>query len=186
MTKNYLLNIAISGCKILKIVFIVFFVSLSFLFVHFQIDKGFYKTINIDLKNSGFQYRKIESWDNTKTQETYTLENVTTVSLVILYLQYSFVLFVLFLIVSEFQKIIQSVKKLNTFQNENIKSFRKIGNYLIIYLFISSFHFFLFEKSAITGISISFSVLGFIIFSFIMAEIFREGMNLKNENHLTI
>ena len=97
-----------------------------------------------------------------------------------------FVLILMFLCVWEFQKVIKSVKDIKTFGKNNVQSFRRIGRLLIGYAILTSYTSFRFEDGGFKGVSIPFTVMFLILFAFIMAEIFKEGVMLKEENELTI
>ena len=93
----------------------------------------------------------------------------------------------------EFQNIIQSVKRLGSFHLNNIISFRRIGKYSILYFILTLFYFGLtfnnslyFGQGGFSQTSISFTPLLFALISFILAEIFKEGNKLQQENELTV
>ena len=80
----------------------------------------------------------------------------------------------------------ESVKSLKTFQTNNVISFRKIGKYIFIIFLLTSYTSIQFENGGQSQIQFSFTPLLFMLFAFIMAEIFKEGNKLKVENDLTI
>ncbi|MEL0651649.1 DUF2975 domain-containing protein [Algibacter sp. TI.3.09] len=189
MTKNRLLNISIVLCKFIKLGYIVFFIGLTFVFVHVQMDRDYYKdkevTINSDSKDFFISSRSILKSEITNTN-IYTLDNIKTFSLYLGYFQLSGILLVLFLSIKEFQKILKSVKKVKSFEEDNIKSFRRIGKFIFIYTLLTSFQVMNFNKGYFHGFGISLTPLFLILFAFIMGEIFKEGYALKQENDLTI
>ncbi|WP_047417054.1 DUF2975 domain-containing protein [Cellulophaga sp. Hel_I_12] len=190
MTKNKLLNIVIIICKLLQFIYIVTVVALTAFFLHFQIDKTFYSDVNINFNTTEFQYTTLSTWTidslENSDENQYSLDKISTFSLYLIYLQYIGVLIILFLIAKEFRKVIQSVKNLNTFRDDNIKSFRKIGRYIFLYFLLTSFYFIHFETASFGGFKVSFTPLALMGFAFLMAEIFKEGNSLMLENDLTI
>lgn len=196
MTKNNLLNIAIILSKLAQLGYIITFLVLTFIFIHFQIDNSSYKdtylkekiindksSFNLNLhKESKFTLTKKTLTDN----EVFSLKKIEPISLYIQYLKYTLIIFLSFFSFKEFEKIIKSVKKLQTFRKDNVKSFRKIGKYVALIFILTSYTYISFKNGYLSNINISFSFLGFIILPFIMAEIFKEGKKLQEENDLTI
>jgi len=194
MTKNTLLNIAIVICKFLRLFYITIFIILSGLFVHYQISPSTYKNIDVkaNLNNiegfvTTFKSDKIHVDGKVpEDSEVFTLNQVKYSSLYLNFVKLSIVIFLSFLCIKEFQKIIESVKEIKTFQNRNIASFRKIGKYLLVIFVLISYTSITFEKGGFSGVSISFNLLFLALLAFIMAEIFKEGNNLSEESKLTI
>ena len=189
MKKNKLLNIAVIVCKSIRIFIIIAFIGLTTIFIHLQISPESYKKGNIEFKVSGLQISKSNRWKISNSgddKEVYALNKITKTSLFINYLKFSAVLFFMFLLITEFQKIMQSVKNLNTFQKNNVRSFRKIGKYLFIIFLLSSYFKLRFQQGGMTNFSLNFTPLMFMLIAFILAEIFKEGNLLQQENDLTI
>lgn len=184
MTKNNLLNLALIICKVLQSVYILGFILLTILFIHVQIDGEFYKDkiISIEKKHIGYNTSvSAESQD-----EGVTLDEMSTASLYVNYLKYSALLLLFFMAIKEFQNVIKSVQNRATFQNENFKSFRRIGQYTFIYFLVDSFYTYEFNTIGHRGFTISFTPLILMLVAFIMAEIFKEGSLLLEDKELTI
>jgi len=193
MRKNKLLNIAIVVCKCVKVFYIFLFIGLTSLFIHSQISPESYEEITYDSKNFKFHFNypdstKNKNIDETKIENTdvFSFIEITKTSLFLNYLQFSAILIFIFLSVKEFQKIMESVKKLKTFQNNNVTSFRKIGKYIFIIFLLTSFTYTQFNETGNFSFQTEFAPLILMLISFIMAEIFKEGNLLQKENDLTI
>jgi hypothetical protein len=188
MTRNSLLNAAITLSKVAKTFFILLIIGFTAIFIHLQLDRNFYNSKKINLKiEDGYSYSmKWKSDTNADYNEIFTIEKLKTGSLYITYLKFLGVLVLMFFCIWEFQKVMQSVKDIKTFGKNNVQSFRRIGLLLIGYAILTSYTSFRFENGGFKGVSISFTVMFLILFAFIMAEIFKEGVLLKEENDLTI
>ena len=92
----------------------------------------------------------------------------------------------MFLSVKEFQKVLQSVMSIQTFQIINVQSFRRIGIYILVIFLLTSYDYIVFQQGGFSRVHFSFTLLPLMILAFIMAEIFKEGNLLKTENELTI
>jgi len=92
----------------------------------------------------------------------------------------------MFLITREFQNIVGSVKHFNTFKKDNVISFSRIGKYLLLFFLLTSYSVIEFQEGKNTETHISFIPLFFALLAFIMAEIFKEGNILMEENELTV
>lgn len=194
MTKNRLLNVVVFLCRFYKILCVLLFLAMSTLLIHIQLDRDSYKAIdfqiNID-ENPGLGITTKKKWrlDGQVAPEddkVFTLEKLTTGSLFILYIKYSIILVLIFLSVKEFQLVVESVKKIETFKIGNVRSFMRLGNYFFVLFLLFSVSVFGFEQGQISIISISFLPLVLMLLAFVMAEIFKEGNQLSEDNELTI
>lgn len=93
---------------------------------------------------------------------------------------------VVFLIFSELIKVVQSIKSLQTFTANNIRAFKNIGIYLLIIFVLNIFALSPGEEAYRFSLSIKFYPLIGSLFAFVMAEIFKEGNRLREENELTV
>ena len=199
MTKNRLLNLAISICKFTKLIYILSFIATTVIFIHIQIDRGAYNDIKINHTGStpttfsiGSNKSYSDKWKD-PYNEVYVLEKLTTTTIYLIYFKFTCIFIFLFLSIKEFQNIIQSVKRLDTFRLNNIISFRRIGKYSILYFILTLLYFILsfnntlyFGQGGFSQTSISFTPLLFALISFILAEIFKEGNKLQQEYELTV
>jgi hypothetical protein len=78
------------------------------------------------------------------------------------------------------------VRVIQTFRKANVKSFRKIGKYFLLIFILTSFSIVIFEQGMFYGFSLSFTPLVLMFVAYILAEIFKEGNDLSEENQLTI
>ena len=208
MKKNTLLSIAIVICKFIRVLYVLIFLIFTGFFVHLQISPSYYDQVdfNSELNYKGFYlkgYKKandgiftISRYEKSKytigdnkvleDSEVYTLSKLNTFSLYCNFIKFSAVLFLSFLCFSEFQKVIESVKELKTFQETNVLSFRKIGKYVLIIFIITCYSALTFQNGRISGFYFTPNLLILSLLAYIMAEIFKEGNNLEEENKLTV
>lgn len=185
MKKNNLLNIALIICKFLQAVYILFFILLSFLFVHVQIDKTYYNDKVLTVEHSSISYSSSDNM-NDELNRDMTFTQMTKISLYTTYFRFIVLLTLLYLATRSFIKIIKSVQNLKTFRNDNVRSFRRIGKYVFIYFLVSSFYYYGFNNISKSGFYISFTPLIICLMAFILAEIFKEGNLLLEDKELTI
>ena len=189
MTKNTLLNIAIILSEIIKIGFVFILITLTAFFVHLQIDKDYYNGKELQFNTKEYHYSISKKWkvDNSMDdKDVYTINNLNTGSLYLNYLKYAMALILAFISVREFQKVIKSVKHVETFGVKNVKSFKRIGVCLLVYSIIMSYSSMRFKLGGFSGFGLNVNLLILVLVAFIMAEIFKEGNSLKQENDLTI
>lgn len=185
MNKNNLLSAASILCKILQVTYILFFVLLTVLFIDIQVDKGFYQDKVVQIDKANITYNSTNKLD-VNDSANLTLDQMTTTSLYLTYARYSGLLIFLFLSIREFNKAIKSVQNLKTFKNDNVKSFRRIGQYVIFYFLLSSVYSYQFKEVGFSGFEVSFTPLIIALLAYIMAEIFKEGQLLLEDKELTI
>ena len=191
--KNQLLKFTVIICNLLKIVYVVSALAITFFFIHLQINKEFYTDKNIQInfkqKHGEFNISWDDKWGDSiskNDKEVFTLKNLTPFSLYFNYIKTILILGLLFIMTLEFKKILNSVNSLKTFEKDNIISFRKIGKYLLIYFIVTSYYVFRFKEGSTSSLDINLTPLLLIFLCFILSEIFKEGNSLKQENELTI
>jgi len=186
MKKNKLLSIAIIICKSSKIIYILSLIVFTCFFAHLQIDRDYYKDANIKVNSSDIDVKFSDKWEENSNENVFALNKMTTTAIYSIYFKYSLVIIMMLLITNEFQKIIESVQTLKTFKRNNVISFKKIGIYAFIYFLLTCYTIIDYHEGSKGQLQISFIPLIFMLFAFIMAEIFKEGNVLMEENDLTV
>ncbi|WP_282030338.1 DUF2975 domain-containing protein [Winogradskyella eximia] len=195
MTKSTLLNTAIWVTRLLKIILVIAAIGITSLFVYSQIDKDTFADEEIVLKTNpsylGVSTIISDVWkgdtkDAKYDSKPYTFGKLKTVSLYINYFKVIIVAVLMFLILRTFETIMLSVKTLHTFSSRNAKLFRKIGIYIIVVTILISYTVLRFESGSQIIAHLSLTPVIYMLLAFVMAEIFKEGENLRAENDLTI
>lgn len=189
MNKNSLLSLANFFCNFLKLLigFLIFAIIIAF--VHFQFDRDFYNEWSIEKpeNDSVIQFEK-EAFlgQNAKDFEKLRVTEWKTVSLYFTFLKFTATLILVFLAIHQFSKVLRSVRELETFKAINVSAFRKIGYCCLGIAALSFFNYWNFENYTKSSISVSLNVILIALIAFILAEIFKEGNNLMEENRLTV
>lgn len=193
MKKNTLLNIAIVICKFLRLFYFIIFLILTGLFIHFQVSPSSYENVDFKTKlnDNGIimgstSYKIHVDGKSPDDSDVFVLNKLKLSSLYFNYLKFNAFLLLIYLCVKEFQKVIDSVKKIKTFQKVNVSSFKKIGKYLLIISVLMGYSSFTFQGGGKSGFHIYFTPLVLSLLAYIMAEIFKEGNNLLEEYKLTV
>tara|TARA_R110001583_G_scaffold194653_2_gene366115 strand:- start:293 stop:880 length:588 start_codon:yes stop_codon:yes gene_type:complete len=195
MTKSTLLNTAIWVTRLLKIILVIAAIGITSLFVYSQIDKDTFADEEIVLKTNpsylGVSTIISDVWkgdtkDAKYDSKPYAFGKLKTVSLYINYFKVIIVAVLMFLILRTFETIMLSVKTLHTFSSRNAKLFRKIGIYIIVVTILISYTVLRFESGSQIIAHLSLTPVIYMLLAFVMAEIFKEGENLRAENDLTI
>ena len=118
--------------------------------------------------------------------EIFAFSKLKLFSLYFNYIKISIILLFIFLYVKEFQNIIESVKEIRTFQEENVLSFKKIGKYLLIITILMSYSSYAFQGGVKNAFYVSSTPLILSLLAYVMSEIFKEGNKLLEENKLTV
>jgi len=202
MKKNSLLNIALFLCNIAQIVCIINFVVLTGATIYTKTIPDHSSLTNVTKlppysqkkqHNSSWGMYSISKKFHTKSQgnmptdaEAYHPNKSTYFSLFLNILQQSVLIGLIYLSISSFKKIINSVKNISTFQQKNISSLRTIGKYTILYVIISSYTYFGYEQANQYFFHPNTSPLVIALFAYILAEVFKEGNRMAEENKLTV
>lgn len=189
MNRNSLLNIANFICQLFKFSIGILIIIITTIFIHFQFDRDSYNEWKLEKPTNDSMIR-IETESNVgqkpTNEEKLKLSDWNTESLYFNYLKFSAILILLYLSINQFRRVLKSVRKLETFHQTNVRAFKKIGSYCLIISGLSIFNYWEFNDYAKSSISISFNILFIALIAFILAEIFKEGNNLMEENQLTI
>ena len=189
MNRNSLLNIANFFCQLFKFSIAVSIIIITTVFIHFQFDRGSYNEWKLEKPTyDSMIHIETESYVGQKPirEEKLKLSDWNTESLYFNYLKFTAILILLYLSINQFRTVLKSVRKLETFHQTNVTAFKKIGNYCLLIGGLSVFNYWKFSNHAISSFSIPFIILFVALISFILAEIFKEGNNLVEENQLTI
>lgn len=189
MNKNSLLKTAVFLCKFGKLFLSLIFIAITFLFINFQIDRTAYEDWNIKNPNKSSELQFIRGNSSTyesNSDKIYPLENWSTTSLYFTYLKTAGIIVLIILSIHQFEKVINSVKNLHTFQNLNVYSLRKIGLYCILIFGLNIFSYWDLGTNMAQTISFNTTPLFIALIAFILAEVFKEGNNFMEENQLTV
>ena len=188
MNKNSLLNIDNFSCQLFKTFIGISIIILTIIFIHFQLDRNTYKEWNFEKpKNDSTILIITESFVGEKpNEEKVNLIDWNIESLYFNYLKFTAILILLFLSINQFITVLKSVRELETFHQTNVEAFKKIGKYFIIIGALSIFDYWEFNNYAVSSFSISLNIFFIALIAFILAEVFKEGNNLLEENQLTI
>ena len=191
MKKNLLLTIAAVISKLFCFISVLAFLILTVFLIHWHFNPDYYADFNLvksELHPNSFGFSKKITWNiQDQIDETpFALNKVKPLSFYFNSIQLSLLNLLIFLIFKEFLQVITSVKMVQTFRAINVESFRRIGKYLFIFFVLSAFAIINVQNGDFYGLSIKLTPLLLMILAFILAEIFKEGNNLAEENNLTI
>ncbi len=190
MNKNKLLDIMVLTSYFFQIVIVLIMVILTIGLVYWHIDREVYSYIPIQILggNASLQFASVTSTavGTSITKSVATLNNISVSSLYILYLQLMAVGTLVLLALREFTQVIRSVRKIQTFVYQNIRSFKKIGLYLFIVFLLSGVQYSSFKESGLFGLYVHWTPLLLSLLSYTLSEVFREGNALLEENKGTI
>ncbi len=186
MTRNTLLRITIILCKVFRVLSVLFFFAIITVTIWIQIAPSDFETIKIKKQRLIYMDNNyiIES-DN--IQETaYYLSEIKTTSLYFNCIKSLIMIFLIYLCITELQKVIYSLRDIQTFQKRNVLSFRKIGKYLLVVFIFSIIDFWIFSNGGFFSLTINLTFLILSLTTFVLAEIFKEGNKLYEEHQLTV
>jgi len=192
MNRNKSLQIALVIGKVLSVLLLLTIVLLTVILIHWHIDRAFYAEIPIGVVN----FYTYISFTVTKTSVLTSgsgdtpvlpmLNNIGRLSLYLIYSQFVANLLLALLSIREFIKVIESVKKVQTFISRNTHSFKKISYRLFLIFLLSSFQIISYDRTIFYGFYLHVEPLLLALLSYSMSEIFKEGNILLEENNATI
>ncbi len=120
------------------------------------------------------------------SQKTIKLNEVIPVYVYLIYGQITAFFFLVGLALKESIKIAGSALEHQSFQPGNITSFTRIGRYCQLIFLVLCFSIVRTESNYFISVNLYFAPLAFMLVAFILAEIFREGNQLSEQDQLTI
>ncbi len=193
MKRNKLLNVALVVTKAIQALIILVLVILVIAFVHIHFSKDDYKGVQISIQNGNLSMYESKG-DNIETAPapSYTsdkkvyLKDLNLFSFYFTFLQIVFSMALCFLIAQQVIRILKSVQEFQPFAEGNIKAFKRIGYYCLSIAIVNCFRFLITQNSSSITFSIDYFLLIFMLVVFVLAEIFREGLKLYEQDKLTI
>ena len=187
MKKNTLLRMATALLRLSKFVLLLSAVAITIFFIHLQIDREFYADWYTDrpIANESITFKKVNGEVADDPAKLY-VKNWNKASLYFTYFKFISIIGITFYAISEFLKVIISVRVRKTFGRSNVVSFRRIGIYCLVLSLISGVSDWDFGKYHTSTLSLDFNMLIVALLAFILAEIFKEGNQLMEENKLTV
>ncbi|GGK74725.1 DUF2975 domain-containing protein [Rufibacter glacialis] len=204
MKNNSLLTVATALGTFFAILLALGLAVLTFVFVHWHITPEVYKKVKVDMQtqelvfiNSKGETVKIRQGGEEEVvastesagageagqkQRYIPLPQVDRSTLYSLYLHTAGILLLLFFITKEVLKVIKSVQELTTFRRNNVQSFRKIGFMCLgisLLQWVTSFFMEGYSRDRMTPMLCMLA-------AFILAEVFKEGNRLLEQDQLTI
>lgn len=193
MKGNRLLYVSLLVSKAIRALIFLGLAVVAIMFIHWHIDKNYYKSVQVSVRNGGVNISegKTETAETMPEQpnnsgKTVYLNDLTPFSGYLIFFQICVTLILSYFITQEVIRILKSVQGLQPFNIANIKSFRRIGYLCLFITLLNSLHFLITNQTSFISFSINFTLLIFMLVTFILAEIFKEGQKLYEQDKLTI
>lgn len=208
MKKSFILHCAAIACKLACVLLVFTLLWITGIMIYGKLDsrvnvqthKGsapssragsvFYLTF-LDTKgysDASFHIARRSSWTTADrpNEDPFAFRNISSISLMLNYLQVVTLVFCGFHVLKTFLVVINSVKLSQSFKRDNTVAFRKMGKFLFIIFLLTSYKIILAERGQFYGFYLNITPLGLSLIAFVIAEIFKEGNKLSEENTLTI
>jgi hypothetical protein len=192
MKRNRLLRVALALGKASRILILFGIAVVIFLFIHWKLDPDFYRTVQFTIHDGGITFtERISAGEaghlpGSHREKWFYLNSLTPLSVTYTFVQILLSLVLGYLMVQSMIRILKSTQALQPFHEANINAFRKLGYFCLALLVLNSFRFLATDQASSIRFHINFTLLVFMLASFILAEIFREGQKLYEQEKLTI
>ncbi|WP_375436567.1 DUF2975 domain-containing protein [uncultured Hymenobacter sp.] len=205
MKKNPLLYLALVSSRIgggLLCLALLFVIGC---FVHWHLDPAYYKSVQISVEGGSISLyegetlhsksvsgRDIVSSGNKAALSTascgkrFYVNELASVSVYTSFLQVVLSIILSGLMIREIIKILKSVREERIFTASNVNSFRLLGWLCLAMSALNSIRIMATAQNSTVSFNPGFSLLLFMVAAFIMAEIFKEGYRLSEQDRLTI
>ena len=185
MKRNKIIVFALIVSKALLFFMGLIIIVLLLTAIHWHINKEFYT--NIYLTN-GFQ-AGLDSF-NLKISKSelsnISLADLSHLSLYWILLRSLVIMIISMYILTRYIHVLNSIKSLQTFYNNNVKAFRQVATMSIILALISFFNFGPIEDNTTWNYTIPFGLIFFTAFNLALSEVFKEGQGLLQDSQAII
>ena len=186
MERNTILQLSTAVLKIFRFFMLASFLGLLAMLILYFTKPGLLDAVQIDFGQNQVGI-SLTSDETSPLAKKHALPQLTVAALLFNWLKFCAMLVLLTLLFQRALRIIQSLQNWKTFSQMNVHHFRSIGYYLLILAALASVNFLQFANSAGT---LSFSLpLGWFaaaLSAFVLAEIFKEGQQLAEEQKFTV
>lgn len=189
MIQNRVIRYALWTSKIIKGACLILGVAFLVLVAHWHISPLSYDSVEVSeafRPGYGVNGFRLKLGDKIIPDTGTKLSKLP--SLMIYWLLLRAVIFVglTWLMIGVAQKILKSISSFETFHQNNVVQFRVLARYGLIAFIFSCFNFSYLNESLDVYFQITWSPLLLMISSYVLAEVFREGNRLREEQKLII
>ncbi len=177
MERNTLLKISLVLGRIAQIMLIVVAVGLIIIFGIWLFKEEVLSNFYFVVTGHGFQIT-----NNPGDSSAIALSDTGTSVIIFNLIKGLMVLCILYFIIHQGISVIKSIRRLSTFRSDNVLAFRRMGGLFLLWFLIDIIS----VSQDAMNIKIEPNHLIGSLICFILAEIFREGNRLMEENNLTI
>jgi len=200
MKRNKLLYLTLLLSRAIRVILMAGLVLLVIVFIHWHLNPDHYKSVQLTVDNGSISFfegkteaaKPVPSLTNDPflpggvSGKRAFLNDLKPFSIYFTFFQLVLSLILSYYIFREVITILKSVQVFQPFIAANISSFQRIGYLCLSILALNSFHFLHTNQTSFISFSINYSLLIVVLITFILAEIFKEGQNLYEQDKLTI
>jgi hypothetical protein len=188
MKRNKLLSFSLYFFRFVQICLIFFLFFSLFLMFIYQVFPEKLSSVRFTPIDGAIEMVNIKaiSVDGASFNNSIAIGEIQPIFIYLIYLQIVTVFILSWLAIREVRNVIRSLQQLQTFQDNNVKAFRKIGMYFLINFVLSCFSFFMVGKRIELTFDFDIYFATLAVISYILAEIFKEGNRLQEEHQLTV
>ncbi len=193
MKRNKLLYLAHVVTKVIRALILLGLVLLVIVFIHWQFNMDDYKSVQVSVDSGSLSISesKTERAEPTlpisKTSgKTVYLNDLNPFSIYFTFLQLVASLVLSYFIAREVIRILKTVQESQPFNAGNITSFRRMGYLCLSIAALNCIRLLIAKQTLSVTFSVDYTLLIFMLITFILAEIFSEGQKLYEQDKLTI
>lgn len=188
MKRNKLLTFAIYFFRLVQVFLIIGFITSIFLLFVYQFYPDKFSNYRFNPATSEIDLIDIKIFgsENESNDLAISINEVKPVTIYLLFLQLIAIFVLTWLAIKEFINVIRSLQQWQTFSNYNVEAFRKMGTYFVVIFILSNISFYLVGNKGKLSFDLDLTFGALALVSFILAEIFKEGNRLYEEEQLTV
>lgn len=189
MERNKILYFARFLTRFILILCFLFFTILVITIIYWHADPKAFS--NVDVTHSfkaGFGVNNIRILFPAvqASSGTILLSDLNHAMIYWLFIRASLFLLLATFIIKRILLILKSIHNLTTFYSRNIRHFQEIASYAFLAFLLSCFNFSYLEGQFNLSIDLPFAPLSFAVSALVLAEIFKEGKQLLEDQNMII
>lgn len=187
MERNKILSLSMTVCSLINWLCIFLIAVLTVGIVYWTVAPDQLSGINVSAgPDTGFGLNSIDIMGADSSTGTVNLGELNGFMVFWIFLRSTFFLGITILIVRKIMSVLKSIDKVQTFYGSNIQHFQDLSKLGFIAFIASGINFSYIEGSIQISLGLVAGPLLFSLACLVLAEVFREGKKLLEENNMIV
>jgi len=182
--RNHVIEAALFLCKIIFIVCVVMLSTFTIVLVYWYVDPSVFSRVDVTHNfggGFGLDGFRVYTEGQVPPADGLMLSQLSLLMVCWLYVKAAFFTTIVLLILRRITRILKSIHSIQSFYQENIAHFKAMAQYGFIAFAISCFDFMYWQDQFTISLNFAWGPLAFAVACLVLAEVFKEGRDLLED-----